>query len=168
VRLCRLPANLDNQPRQSTSTINLDNQPRQSQADDSEWEPCRNSKNGARGRGNQLPPKTEDDFFFLSHLSSRFTGLPFVVWIRPKGDARHDVRIEVSRSPKVRERGEFITVSVRPTVEVLHGKLRSSDLGLLREWIEGNRQALIAYWEGDIDSTVEVCEALRPLAKRKP
>jgi len=108
------------------------------------------------------PLETEDDFYLMSNLSPKSTHLPFVVWISPRGNARHDVRVKVSRTHKVQE-GEFIVVSVRPQVEVLHGKLRPAELRLLREWIELNREVLVKFWEGDIEYTEEVLEQLQPL-----
>ena len=38
----------------------------------------------------------------MANLSPRPTGLPFVVWISPKGGATHDVLISVALRPEVR------------------------------------------------------------------
>ena len=76
----------------------------------------------------------------------RHTGLPFVVWISPKGGAQHDVRVKVSRDLKVVP-GEFITVTVQPTIAVVNGTLSHRDLTLLRKWIELNRDVLIRFWD---------------------
>jgi hypothetical protein len=37
----------------------------------------------------------------MANLSPRRTGLPFVVWISPKGGATHDVLISVAFRPEV-------------------------------------------------------------------
>jgi hypothetical protein len=110
----------------------------------------------------RVPLETEDDFYFMSNLPPSFTGLPFLVWISPRGYARHDVWVKVSRSHKVK-RGEFITVAVRPEVMVLRGELSSTELELLRHWIELNREVLVQFWEGDIQYTLEVLAKLRSL-----
>jgi hypothetical protein len=110
----------------------------------------------------KIPLETEDDFFFMSNLPPRFTGLPFMVWISPRGYARHDIRVKVSRSHKVKK-GEFIVVSVRPEVEVLRGQLRPTELQSLRKWIELNREVLVKFWDGDIQDTLQVLEQLKPL-----
>src|SRR5688572_26667372 len=78
------------------------------------------------------------DLFTMSNLSPKRTGLPFVVWISPRGGAQHDVRVKVTRGPKAIP-GEFVTVTVRPRVEVIDGSLPPRDLELLRRWIERNR-----------------------------
>ena len=102
----------------------------------------------------------EEDFFLMSNLSPKTTGLPFVVWISPKGGAQHDVRVKVSKGPKALP-GEFVTVSVRPTVEILEGTLTGRQLALLREWIELNRDVLIRFWDGGIEYTEDVLDALK-------
>ena len=110
----------------------------------------------------QVPLETEDDFSLMSNLGPKRTGLPFMVWISPRGGARHDVRVKVSRSPKVKP-GEFITVSVRPTVEVLYGELRPAELQQLAQWIELNKEAIVKFWDGEIEDTPELLEQLRSL-----
>jgi len=67
----------------------------------------------------------DEDLFTMSNLSPRRTGLPFVVWISPRGNAQYDVRIRVSRSLKATP-GEFITVAVHP-VAVVSGVLPNRD-----------------------------------------
>ena len=37
-----------------------------------------------------------DDLFEMANLFPRTTGLPMTVWVRPRGNARHDVRIKVN------------------------------------------------------------------------
>ena len=34
--------------------------------------------------------------FVMANLSPRMTGLPMTVWVSPRGNARHDVRIKVN------------------------------------------------------------------------
>ena len=106
------------------------------------------------------------DLYLMSNLSPRKTGLPFVVWISPRGGARHDVRIKVSPSPKAQP-GEFISVSVRPDVAVIEGNLPAGHLKLLRRWVELNRDVLVKFWEGEIEYTEDVLELLRPVAGLK-
>ena len=96
-------------------------------------------------------------------LSPKRTGLPFVVWISPKAGAPHDVRVKVSRGPKVHP-SEWISVAVRPDVHVVgDGKMTSHDFGLLRKWIDLNRGVLVKYWEGDIEYTEDAIAQLRPI-----
>ena len=108
---------------------------------------------------------TQDDsdlLFEMANLVQRDTGLPFVVWISPKGNARHDVRVKVSPSPKAVP-SEMVSVAIRPNVHVVEGKMSASDLKLLSRWVELNRDVLVRYWDGDIESTKEAINLIRPI-----
>ena len=108
---------------------------------------------------------TQDDcelLFEMANLVQRDTGLPFVVWISPKGNARHDVRVKVSRSPKAVP-SEMVSVAIRPNVHVVEGKMSDSDLKLLHRWVELNCDVLVRYWDGDIESTKEAINLIRPI-----
>jgi hypothetical protein len=90
-------------------------------------------------------PELEADgqaVFEMANLRPERAGLPFVVFISQRGGARHDVRVEVARSARVRP-SEMITVAVRPPVRVIRGRLEPHDLSLLTRWIDLNRQVLI-------------------------
>jgi hypothetical protein len=104
----------------------------------------------------------EDDLFTMSNLSPKRTGLPFVVWISPRDGAQHDVRVKISRSPRATP-GEFISVTVRPTVAVVNGVLSNHELALLRKWIELNREVLVKFWEGEIEYTEDVLAQLQSI-----
>jgi hypothetical protein len=107
---------------------------------------------------------TEDqELFEMVNIRPEISGLPFIVWISEKGGARHDVRVKISPGPKVREFAA--TLSVRPKVEVLAGEIAAQDLRLVRDWVELNRDTIIAYWNGDILYTDEALAALKPLPK---
>ncbi len=64
---------------------------------------------------------------------------------------------------------EFVaTVSVRPDVELIAGNLSSSNLHLVRDWIELNRDTIVKYWNGDIlytDEALAALKKLRPIAR---
>jgi len=108
---------------------------------------------------------TQDDselLFEMANLVQRDTGLPFVVWISPKGNARHDVRVKVSRSPKAVP-SEMVSVAIRPNVHVVEGKMSAGDLKLLGRWVELNRDVLVRYWDGDIESTRDAINLIRPI-----
>ena len=102
------------------------------------------------------------DFYLMSNLSPRRTGLPFAVWISPRGGAKHDVRVKVSLGPKAHP-DELVTVAVRPDVAVVAGELPAAQLKLLRQWIELNRDALVKFWEGEIEYTEDILGELRPI-----
>ena len=106
----------------------------------------------------------EDDLLEMANLSPGLTGLPMVVWISERGQARHDAPVKVSLVHGRRAHpDQTVSVSVRPSVAVVAGQgLSSQDLDLVRRWIEINRQTLIAYWEGDL-LTDEVITRVLPI-----
>lgn len=116
-------------------------------------------------RGSGPGADEQDDLFEMANLSPALTGLPMIVWISERGHARHDVRVKVSLVHGRRARPDHTTsVSVRPAVEVVAGpEVDRRDLELVRQWIELNREAILAYGEGDL-LTDEVIARLKPIA----
>jgi hypothetical protein len=105
-------------------------------------------------------PET-DEPFEMANLFPRTTGLPMTVWVSPRGNARHDVRVKVNTT-----HGNQMTVSntavvgVRPVPHIIAGQLSPDDQRGVFEWISLNVGALVSYWEGRID-TVQLGQALK-------
>lgn len=82
----------------------------------------------------------------MAHLEPSATGLPFAIWIAPKRDAQHDLRIKVfggsgaSTAPRA-------SVAIRPRVHTITGEL-GTDFVLLHKWVELNRDVLVSSWGG--------------------
>jgi hypothetical protein len=55
-----------------------------------------------------------DGLFEIANISPKRTGIPFVVWISPKAGASYDVRVKVSKGPKVHS-NELVSVAIGPT-----------------------------------------------------
>lgn len=105
-----------------------------------------------------------DALFEMANLVYKRTGLPFVVWISPRGNARHDVRVKVSSGPKAVP-SEMVSVAIRPDVHVVEGKMSASDLALLTEWVELNHDVLVRYWNGELESTEDAITAIRAIKR---
>ncbi len=103
----------------------------------------------------------DEGLFEMANLFSKHTGLPFVVWISYKGGAQHDVRVKVSPGPKSTP-SHMVSVAIRPSVHVVEGQMSASDLAQLTRWIELNRDVLIRYWDGEID-TKDAIDTLKPI-----
>lgn len=101
----------------------------------------------------------------MANLSPTLTGLPMIVWISERGHSRHDVRVKVSLIHGRRVRpNNTASVSVRPDVAIVAGPpLDRNDLACVRDWIALNREAIIAYWDGDL-LTDEVISQLKKLS----
>jgi hypothetical protein len=106
---------------------------------------------------------TSDELFEMANLYPRTTGLPMTVWVGPRGNARHDVRIKVNMSHGNQMNVDnTAVVGVRPAPHLIAGRLSSQDQRLVFEWVGLNAAAIIAYWDGDID-TAELIQALKRL-----
>ncbi len=104
-----------------------------------------------------------EGLFEMANLSPKRTGLPFVVWISPKAGAPHDVRVKVSKGPKVNT-SELVWVAIRPDVRVVGGgEMSANDLALLKKWIEANYDVILKYWDGEIEYTEDAIAALKPV-----
>ncbi len=101
------------------------------------------------------------DFFLMANLEQECTGLPFIVWISVRGNARHDVRVKVSRGLKAIP-SELVSVAIRPDIRVVNGKISGSDLALLRRWIELNQDVIVRYWNSEI-GTMDALRAIRSI-----
>jgi hypothetical protein len=107
------------------------------------------------------PDSISDAPFEMANLRPQTTGLPFVVWISPRGGARHDVRIKLSRTPRAGP--DWMTVTVRPDIRDLGVLLSHDELRQVRAWIELNRDVLVRFWDGDIAYTEDVIPLIRRL-----
>lgn len=113
--------------------------------------------------GDWIATPEAEGLFEMANLSPRRTGLPFVVWISPKAGAPHDIRVKVSKGPKVNPT-ELISVAIRPDVQVVAGgNMSPQDLALLKKWVALNQDVIVKYWDGEIEYTEDAIAALKPL-----
>ena len=108
--------------------------------------------------GTSIEPTIDEagDLFDMANLYPRTTGLPVTVWVSPRGGARHDVRVKVAQGPGDRiELSDVATVAVRPQPRVIHGQLSSEIERAVLAWTTANTDALVAYWDGRLD-TIEL------------
>ena len=103
--------------------------------------------------------------FDMANLRPERTGLPFVVFISQKGGARHDVRIKLARTAKVRP-SEMLTVAVRPNPRLIRGRIVRGEFDLVNRWIELNHDVLIDYWDDIIEYTEDAISAIKPITGR--
>src|SRR5437762_2696583 len=99
----------------------------------------------------------------MANLFPRTTGLPMTVWVSPRGNARHDVRIKVNMTHgNQMNAANTAVVGLRPVPHLIAGQLAPDDERAVFQWVLMNSAALIAYWDGQID-TIELGERLRPI-----
>ena len=90
-----------------------------------------------------------EDLYEMANLYPDTTGLPMTVWVSPRGNARHDVRIKVNLTHGERmDITNTAIVAVRPAPRVLAGNRRRP---MRRRYSSGmalNADA-VTYWDGN-------------------
>src|SRR6266566_4000298 len=93
------------------------------------------------------------DLFELANLYPDTTGLPMTVWVSPRGNARHDVRVKVDMMHGNQMNiASTAVVGVAPTPHVIAGQLSPADTQAVFDWIALNTEVLVANWAGQIDT----------------
>jgi hypothetical protein len=105
-----------------------------------------------------------DALFLMSNLSTKQTGLPWVVWFAQNGGFDHDACVWVSTGMKSVP-SQMIRVSIRPDVRIATGSMSADDLELLRKWTALNLDVLIRHWDGDLSSSEDAIDAIRPITR---
>ncbi len=108
------------------------------------------------------------DLFEMANLYPAETGLPMTVWVSPRGNARHGVRIKVNMTHGNQMNiSNTAVVAVRPTPCLITGRLLPADAQAVFEWLRLNTDTLVAYWNGQI-GTIQMAQALKPLPRQPP
>ena len=69
-----------------------------------------------------------EDLHEMTNLFPRTTKLPIVIWISPKGKAKHGPRIKVGTDREI-----TITIEDEPTI--IHGTLKTDEFTKIKKWI---------------------------------
>ena len=102
------------------------------------------------------------DLFEMANLRSKSTGLPMSIYVSEK-NSQHGPRIKVSGkyTDKI-DSHIFFSVSIADTPEIVAGtcgEITTSDLTKVFNWVKSNKDALLKYWEREID-TAELIDML--------
>jgi len=109
-----------------------------------------------------------DELFEMANLFPRTTGLPMTLWVSPRGNARHDVRVKFNITPGNQMNvANTAVVGVRPTPHLIAGHLSQEDQRAVFDWVSLNTATLVDYWEGRID-TIELGQLLKRVPPRHP
>jgi len=116
----------------------------------------------------QVTEPDADELFEMANLFPRTTGLPMTVWVSPRGNSRHDVRVKVNTT-----HGDHMNIAntavvvVRPSPQLIAGHLSPDDQRVVFEWISLNTAAIVEYSDGRID-TIELGQLLKRVPSRQP
>jgi hypothetical protein len=98
----------------------------------------------------------------MANLRSSKTGLPFIVFISQKNDARHAARVKVSPGPKVTT-DDMGSYAISPFSYRAGKRLDPQDEKLLARWIDLNISVLQNYWDGTIEYTEDALEQIKSI-----
>jgi hypothetical protein len=97
---------------------------------------------------------SDTDFFLMANLRPKTTGLPMVVWVSERGNARRDVRVKVALQHGDRiDPSHTAVFGVRPTPGLIFGYLSAAEEHVVSDWIKLNEAAILDYWNGVIDTS---------------
>lgn len=100
--------------------------------------------------------------FGMANLRRKTTGLPFIVFISQKDEARHAARVKVSPEPRVRP-DAMSSYSISPFEWKDGPRLPNAEEKLLGRWIDMNARVLLDYWSGQIEYTEDAIDQLKAL-----
>ena len=113
----------------------------------------------AKEAGAQAEALEPEDLFEMANLFPRTTGLPMTLWVSPRGNARHDVRVKVNMTHgNQMSVTNTAVVAIRPSPHLI----APDDQRAVFQWVSLNTDALIACWDGQID-TIQLGQRLKPL-----
>ena len=98
----------------------------------------------------------------VANLRPDRTGLPFIVFISQRDDARHAARVKVSPAPRIKAE-EMGSYSIAPFAHRAGRPLSSSEERALEAWVARNLDVIQRYWDGDIEFTEDALALLRPI-----
>lgn len=98
----------------------------------------------------------------MANLRSERTGLPFIVFISQRDDARHAARVKVSPNPRI-AKDRMGSYSLSPVEHKAGFRLPGPEERQLERWIALNLVVLEGYWTGSIEYTEDALAQLRSL-----
>jgi hypothetical protein len=107
----------------------------------------------AKEIGSQAEALEPAHLFEMANLFPGTTGLPMTVWVNPRGNARHHVRVKVNMTHGNQMNvANTAMVGLRPAPHVIAGHLSPEDERAVFHWMSLNADALVLYWNGQIDT----------------
>jgi F420-dependent methylenetetrahydromethanopterin dehydrogenase len=105
--------------------------------------------------------KKHERLFEMSNLSTKKTGLDYIIWITPQsGKEKHEARIKIKIDNK------FVSITIGDTPELKSKvNIESKKLNKIFDWIKLNKNILLKYWNGKGNITID--EILDDLKKVK-
>lgn len=98
----------------------------------------------------------------MANLRPERTGLPLIVFILQRDDARHAAWVKVSPAPKVAT-NQMGSYAISPFEFKAGRGLSGAEERQLAAWVALNRDVLLRYWDGEIEYTEDALAQLLPV-----
>jgi hypothetical protein len=109
-------------------------------------------------RESRMVDLDENFLYCASSISTKRTGLPFIVWISCQGG--ESPRVWLSSKLRIESKFDLTTVQIEPRMQVLDGGITPEAFVTVCEWVEMNRATLLRHWNGETDS-VDALDQIR-------
>ncbi len=88
----------------------------------------------------------------MANIRPKRTGLPMVIWIKPKTGEKHSARIKVQsiHGDKINI-SNWVSVTISNNPKIFNGKLSKEDFLLIKEFIQKNIKGLLQVWNDEIE-----------------
>ena len=93
-----------------------------------------------------------ENVWAMSNVRPIKTGLPMVIWIKPRGNENHGPRIKVQKEhgEKARE-GFWVSVTIEDRPRIIGSGLSDRDFKLVEQFIKLNKIDLLKVWNDEVD-----------------
>ncbi len=107
-----------------------------------------------------VEPIPAEELFEMATLGPRTTGVNARLWVSQEMGKRHKPRLKI----QMEHGSEMVPVSIlEPVLQLAGAPLPAPVLKDVSQFIQLNRDALLAYWNGDIFDTKEFIDQLKPI-----
>ena len=107
--------------------------------------------------------ENEDILWEFANLYQKETNLPMIVFVSPKGKAKHGPRIKVQTNHSHKSmQGKLVSITIEDSPKIIGKGLSSKDFELVKKFIIDNKETLINYWNERI-VTSEMIQKLKKI-----
>jgi hypothetical protein len=95
----------------------------------------------------------EENFFEMSNLRNKTTGLDMLLYVSERGYAKHGPRIKVQRSLGSKITHDFFSVSIDDDPRIVagdQGEISNKHLEKVFQFVIKNKEVLLGYWNSEI------------------
>jgi hypothetical protein len=88
----------------------------------------------------------------MANIRPNKTGLPMVIWIKPKTTEKHGprIKVQISHGDKIKI-NNWVSISIEDSPQLFGSGLSIDDFNLIVKFIKNNKDNLLKVWNDEID-----------------